>query len=268
MSKNKKTSKTEGVRFTVITIVYNDVKNIEKTILSVLNQKYQNFEYIIIDGGSTDGTVDIIKKYQKSIDDWVSEKDGGIYPAMNKGISLAKGEIINMLNSGDYYIDSHVLDRVAREFYKEDISFLLGLGKFIDEKDKTIHKGGKLYTTSLKATIFSSICHQSFFYKKSLHDKFGLYDTRYKICADGHFMYRLYHNKAIRRKLLNEVLVVRRRSGVSKTPNSVLEHKKMYDEVFGKRLIHNLLYLKYLLIKSKWGRYLHEGYLSIKSIIK
>ena len=94
---------------TVVTVVYNDVKHIEDTILSVVNQTYPNIEYIIIDGGSTDGTVDIIKKYADHIAYWVSEPDKGIYDAMNKGLKKATGEWVNFMNSGDCFAQSKTL---------------------------------------------------------------------------------------------------------------------------------------------------------------
>ena len=99
-------------KITVITVVRNDVAHIEHTMLSVLGQTYGNVEYIVIDGGSTDGTVDIIKKYADKLAYWVSEPDGGIYPAMNKGLQHATGEWVNFMNSGDSFADDKVLNDV------------------------------------------------------------------------------------------------------------------------------------------------------------
>ncbi len=96
---------------TIVTVSYNVVSTIERTILSVVNQTYSNIEYIIIDGGSTDGTVDIIKKYMDKIAYWVSEPDKGIYDAMNKGILMAKGQWINFMNSGDYLYSNDVISQ-------------------------------------------------------------------------------------------------------------------------------------------------------------
>ena len=96
----------------IITVVRNDVVHIEQTMLSVLGQTYGNVEYIVIDGGSTDGTVDIIKKYADKLAYWVSEPDGGIYPAMNKGLQHATGEWVNFMNSGDSFADENVLEEV------------------------------------------------------------------------------------------------------------------------------------------------------------
>lgn len=102
----------ENLKVTVITVVRNDVQHIEQTMLSVLNQTYSNIEYIIIDGGSTDGTVDVIKKYADQLAYWISEPDGGIYPAMNKGLKQASGDWVNFMNSGDVFADDKVLENV------------------------------------------------------------------------------------------------------------------------------------------------------------
>ena len=99
-------------RVTIITISYNAVLGIERTINSVITQTYSNLQYIIIDGGSTDGTVDIIKKYADKIDYWVSEPDSGIYYAMNKGIAIADGDWINFMNAGDYFVDRNVIEQI------------------------------------------------------------------------------------------------------------------------------------------------------------
>ena len=110
----------------IITISYNAVKDIENTILSVLNQTYPNIEYIIIDGGSTDGTLDIIKKYQDKITYWVSEPDKGIYDAMNKGTLKATGEWLNFMNAGDTFYNEQVLENVFRDNNWENTDVIYG----------------------------------------------------------------------------------------------------------------------------------------------
>lgn len=102
-------------KITVITVVYNRVNTIEQTISSVVNQRYPNFEYIVIDGGSTDGTVEVIKKYEKDIAYWVSEKDNGIYDAMNKGVQAASGDYIEIIGSDDCLCSYDILERAAKE---------------------------------------------------------------------------------------------------------------------------------------------------------
>lgn len=104
---------TNMIKVSIITVVYNGVKNIEQTIKSVLHQTYSNIEYIVIDGGSTDGSLDIIKKYSDSISYWVSEADKGIYDAMNKGISKATGDLIGIINSDDWYEPDAIMNMVT-----------------------------------------------------------------------------------------------------------------------------------------------------------
>lgn len=176
----------------VVTVSYNAVTTIEQTILSVINQSYSNIEYIVIDGGSTDGTVDIIKKYADKITYWVSEPDKGIYDAMNKGIVVATGEWINFMNSGDLFYDNNVVDNI--------------LSACLDRKSDVIY-GNRISSFSIACFIqypqslcrFSTefpIFHQSCFIKMSIMKKMK-YDLRYKICADYDFFYKLWKENGI-----------------------------------------------------------------------
>ena len=110
----------------IITVVYNDIENIEETILSVLSQTYDNIELIVIDGASNDGTADVIKKYDKKIDYWISEKDGGIFDAMNKGIKVSKGDYINFMNSGDFFTSADLVNEVVKNLDNQRIDLLYG----------------------------------------------------------------------------------------------------------------------------------------------
>ncbi|TVR02186.1 MAG: glycosyltransferase, partial [Desulfovibrionales bacterium] len=116
---------------TVITVVLNGAKHLEETILSVLNQTYDNVEYIIIDGGSTDETLDIIRKYEHAIDYWVSEKDEGIYDAMNKGIKCATGEVVGIINADDYY-HANSLESISKAFESSEKIIYFGRLLYID----------------------------------------------------------------------------------------------------------------------------------------
>jgi len=252
--------------FSIITIALNDARNIEETILSVINQTYKNFEYIVIDGGSTDGTLDIIKKYNNKIDYWVSEKDGGIYPAMNKGVSLANGEIINMMNCGDLYINNKVIKKIS-EYFKNypEIYFVLGLSKYINNDGTLFLLNNKPMFTFLKPNYFNTISHQAFFYKKVLHDEFGFYNLNYKICADAYFMYQIYLSKKYKRKLINSVFSLMRKGGTSSMAITSLEHKRINDELFGRSMFNELLVIKYFLKKTNLGKSLYNKYLEIKN---
>lgn len=172
----------------VVTISYNAVTTIEQTILSVINQTYKNIEYIIIDGGSTDGTVDIIKKYSDRISYWVSESDKGIYDAMNKGIEKASGEWINFMNSGDLFYNKDIISKIFKKSNYNDVDILYG--------DRiSVYSFGFLYQmpNQLKCIeSFFPIFHQSTFIRGDIM-KDMKYDVNFKISADYNFFYKAYH---------------------------------------------------------------------------
>lgn len=173
---------------TVVTVCFNAENEIEKTIQSVLNQSYKNIEYIIIDGGSTDGTVDIIKKYADRLGYWVSELDKGIYDAMNKGITHATGEWINFLNAGDYYYNDFVLELLFKNFTTNigaDILYGIQVHKF---------NYGLFVRKQLPLSDFKKympIGHPSTFVKTCLMKEMP-YDCRFRIAADYNFFYQQY----------------------------------------------------------------------------
>jgi len=171
----------------IITIVFNDVSTIEKTILSVIGQTYKNIEYIIIDGGSTDGTVNIVKKYAGKISFWSSEPDNGIYDAMNKGIRKASGTWINFMNSGDYFYNNRVVeDSIAA--IPNNKKYKIVYGNFIWKSEKT--ENFIIAKTGVKMHYTMPSCHQSFFIDTQLH-KENLYDTNYRIAADFDFLCKM-----------------------------------------------------------------------------
>ena len=174
---------------TVITVVFNCAKTLEDTIKSVVNQTYDNVEYIIIDGGSTDGTVDIIRKYEEQIDYWVSEPDDGIYYAMNKGILLSKGSLIGILNAGDTYEP----DSIRLLVKKYDQSHVSG----IYYGDGVYHHTDLGVKTSVKASVprlihSMSISHQSIFISEDIYRSYGLYDMKYRYAADYAYLLKLF----------------------------------------------------------------------------
>jgi len=177
---------TELPLISVITVVYNDVKTIEKTILNVLNQSYSNLEYVIIDGNSTDGTVDIINKYRDRISYFVSEPDKGIYDAMNKGIRAASGEWINFMNSGDWFYN---LDTVAELFQNRDLArvkLIYGNTERREGNSRHISIPGQ------NLGFFHNVMvHQSIFSRRELSLKY-LFNTDYKVAADFDFIFRVF----------------------------------------------------------------------------
>lgn len=160
-------------KVTVVTVCYNAAETIEKTILSVIGQTYDNTEYLIIDGGSKDETLAVIKKYEKNISKWISEPDKGIYDAMNKAIKMATGEWINFMNAGDCFASENVLADVFKEVIPENVKFLYSDNYYIEPNGRK--------TFAKHDHKLPSILHQSSIYRKKLHSEYGYYAVTPKI---------------------------------------------------------------------------------------
>lgn len=172
-------------KISIITVVYNGFSLIESTILSVLNQDYPNFEYIIIDGKSLDGTVEVIRKYESKLFYWISEKDEGIYDAMNKGIDLASGDWIIFMNCGDFFYNNKVLKEVFFEHIADDISLLVG-GAFVRSE------WGNFYLKPKPENqIWKSFVHQSLFSRNDINKKFK-FNLDFTAASDFDFVYNLF----------------------------------------------------------------------------
>jgi glycosyltransferase involved in cell wall biosynthesis len=223
---------------TVITITYNAEKTIEETILSVINQTYENKEYIIIDGCSTDSTIDIIKKYKDKINCWISESDNGIYNAMNKGIDLAHGNYINFMNSGDVFSDLNVL---ANIFSSEHRAFIYS--------DFYVNKiyGLKKYNASYKNGV---IMHQSVIYRKDLHKRYGYYIESNPITISDYIFFLSIPENLVEK--INIPISTNSEAGASSSINGWI--KKIYfDYVYGRikeRKMHYLIGVTKLKILS------------------
>lgn len=176
------------MKISIITVNYNNKKGLARTIESVLQQTFTNIEYIVIDGASTDGSVDIIKENKERITYWVSEKDGGIYDAMNKGILQATGNYCLFLNSGDFFINKDVLTKLFLDVMECEEDILIGRQKFISNSGK-ISKSPIIKVAELDMQYFisSTLPHQATFIKRDLLFKCGLYNENYRIVADWVF---------------------------------------------------------------------------------
>ncbi|MBL4663077.1 MAG: glycosyltransferase [Flavobacteriaceae bacterium] len=169
----------------IITINYNDALGLERTISSVLEQRYTDFEFIVIDGDSKDGSVDVIKKYEEKFAYWVSEPDSGIYNAMNKGIAASKGEFLLFLNGGDLLTSNTALQNfISHPSFQGDIIY----------GDYKFEKGKKVYPDTLYPAYFmkTSLPHQSTFFRKNVFEQLGNYDESYRMGGDRDFFIRAY----------------------------------------------------------------------------
>lgn len=185
-----------NLKVTIITIVYNGASTLELTIKSVINQTYKNIEYIIIDGNSSDGTVDIIKKYQDKITYWVSESDKGISDAFNKGIKLASGALVGLLNSGDFY-ENNSIELIIDRYFAEKNRGILSNYFVIHGNVKMINGfKSKIYSPPpIETFIYQMpIWHPTAFVSKEVYEEL-LYDLEYKVAMDYDLFSRMYNQK-------------------------------------------------------------------------
>jgi len=227
----------------IITVSYNAIDVIEKTILSVINQTYPNIEYIIIDGGSTDGTVDIIKKYTDKISYWISEPDSGIYYAMNKGINIATGEWIHFRNCGDYFFDSNTLENLFSKKIEDDIMILHGDCRVIYSNGYKDRQPPLLYQSYKKVM---PIFHPSTFVRGKYH-KLYPFNLKYKSSSDYEFVY-----KAMERNVKTEyrpiiISIYNSVEGFSVT-NREMAIKEIWDWKYPSFPLKNILFKTHLII--------------------
>lgn len=173
----------------VITVTFNAGNQLERTILSVINQNFTNLEYIIIDGGSSDNTVNIIHKYEKFISSWVSEPDNGIYDAMNKGIKHATGNWLIFMNAGDIFYKNNTIQSLV-PFLREDVKIVYGDLVKCYRNHKRKYRGLKNKELDAVDFLLNTIDHQTAFISSSLFKKYGFYSTDYRLASD--WMFFLY----------------------------------------------------------------------------
>lgn len=199
----------------------------------MVGQTYQNIEYIIIDGGSTDKTPDIIKKYENRIAYWVSEPDQGLYDAMNKGIALAKGELVGIINSDDYY-QPDAVEIIVKEFLKDNEAGVFSgeLLFLVDEPKSKIQWRRRLVGLG---TFGQEIVHSAMFVKKGIYLKFK-YDLRYKLEADVDFVYKLYFNR-IKFHTCPYLIATFRVGGISKSYRSLIDGFMIRNKYFSLKFL-------------------------------
>jgi len=205
------------MKITIITVVLNAAGTIEDTLRSVASQQYSEIEHIVVDGGSTDGTLKIIERHRDRIATLIAEPDRGIYDAMNKGIDAATGEIVGMLNADDVYIDEHVLEKIARAFSDPAIGACYADLVYVDRADpgKIIrYWESRPYSDGLFEKGWMP-AHPTFFVRRALYRRYGGFDLRYRFQADFELTLRLLAVHKVRSVYLPEVIVKMRMGGVS-----------------------------------------------------
>jgi glycosyltransferase involved in cell wall biosynthesis len=260
-------------KVSIITVAKNSEKYIEETIRSVISQTYKNKEFIVVDGGSEDRTIDIIKRYESDINYFISEPDNGIAEAMNKGIELATGDYVLFLNSDDYLMNDSVLEKVS-SFISEELDIYIFKVLFLYEDGRTITS--LIHGLGLLTNFKMGSCHQGQFISRRLLLKLGKFDTKLKINFDYDFILRAYKAGASF-KACNEIVSVMRQVGIS-SRRDWIGFKSRYDEEKivhykncsnnGMRYIYKIYWLLY--IPYRYLRYIliliNKKYIKNKSI--
>jgi glycosyltransferase involved in cell wall biosynthesis len=205
------------LKISIITACLNNASTIESTIQSVLGQDYPNIEYIIIDGVSTDGTLDIISKYKDKISTFVSEKDKGIYDALNKGLAKATGDIIGFLHADDFYPKTTIISTIIKTFINPNCDCVYGDLQYVDRQnpDKIIRNWkSEPYYDGIFLKGFMPP-HPTFFTKRKWYEQYGNYNTSFTIAADYELMLRMLHKHKLKAQYIPEVLVQMRVGGES-----------------------------------------------------
>lgn len=237
-------------KFSIITVCFNSEKTIERTIISVLSQSYQDFEYIIVDGASTDGTLSIIKNYIKKYPDkikLISEKDSGIYDAMNKGIRSASGDLIGIVNSDDYY-EIAALENISRAYDGKKYEIVYGMLRTI--------KDGKEVSVYIKNHQWldeDMITHPTCFVTKAVYEDFGRYSLEYRYSADYEFMLRMHRNNQVIFKPVYKIISnfsLDGASGSIKGYMDTLKLKYRYNLISKKRYYFEIAKSKIALMKK------------------
>ena len=236
-------------KITIISATYNCAATIEQTLASVLCQDYSNLEYIIVDGASKDGTLEIIKKYEDKMNlKWISEPDKGIYDAFNKGVDMATGDYIHFLGSDDSLYNSHTISHIVAQI-EEDTDILSAAVILVDEQSKKSYPAYNHHVLEKEKYLGGMIPHPGMFVKTSLGRKYK-FDTSYKIAADYKFFLQCYYDETVKFKFIDEPVVFFATNGASSNWEECLkENNHIYNELrlpFHDSIVNS---------KSKWKKY-------------
>lgn len=219
------------MKYSIITVNYNNKEGLRKTIESVIHQTFRDFEYIVIDGGSTDGSADVLKEHDAQIDYWVSEPDKGIYNAMNKGIAQAKGEYLNFMNSGDCFYAPDILEKVASYNYETD--FIVGRDYHFNEEIQKGHVSILPSRTTMIHFFVATLDHQSSFIRRELFDN-SPYDEGYRLVSDWIFFTEKIVRDGKQVQFIPDIICRREEGGLSEQ-----QHERNKTEI--KEFLHQFL---------------------------
>ncbi len=224
------------LKISIITITYNSAQTVEQTIQSVLNQSYKNVEYIVVDGESTDETLSIIEKYKNKISNVISEKDNGLYDALNKGIALATGDVIGILHSDDFFIDNNVLQHYANVFTTTNTDAVYSDLYYVDKTNtNNITRKWKSGNYKPNSFLFGWMPpHPTFFVKRELYKKYGNFNLQLTTAADYELMLRFIHKQKINLAYLPQYSIKMRVGGKSNITiksrlNANMEDRKAWE---------------------------------------
>lgn len=205
------------MKVSIITVCYNSAETIENTLISVVSQSYPNIEYILIDGQSTDDTLAIIERYKSKLARVISEPDKGIYDAINKGIQLASGELVGVLNSDDFYVNNSVIDEVVKILQQQHADCVYGDLQYVDRQNTNLVKRNWVSGKYEQGLFYKGWMppHPTFFIKNDCYKKYGLFNLQLKSAADYELMLRMLHVHQIKAAYLPQVLVKMRVGGKS-----------------------------------------------------
>lgn len=256
------------MKITIITATYNSGQTLTDTLESVLRQSYTDIDYVIVDGGSKDNTLDIIRRYEPRFEGrmrWISEPDKGIYDAMNKGIRMATGDVVGLLNSDDFYTSNDVLEKVAKTMSDPNVDAVYGDIHYVNDNDLTRcvrYYSSRVFRRGLMRMGFMP-AHPSFYCRRAIYERYGTFDISLRIAADFENLLRLIFVNRIRTKYIPVDFVTMRTGGASSS--GMVSHKRILKEhmiaykqngVYSNLLLEGLRYLYKIgeIIVSKFSR--------------
>ncbi|WP_343329150.1 glycosyltransferase family 2 protein [Polaribacter staleyi] len=236
------------MKISIITVCYNSESTIEKTFQSVKNQKYKNIEYIVVDGRSTDGTLSLINKYNNVISKFVSEPDKGLYDAMNKGVKMATGELIGILNSDDIFYNDNVIEEVVKYHKRNNLDASVSDVVYTDVNGKIVRKYSAKKWLPEKLRIGFMPPHAGIFIKKEIFQKFGNYQLDFVIGADYELITRFFLSNNISWKYLNITTTSMLIGGIS---SSGVSSYKLISKEIKRALTRNNIKFSYLRVQLR-----------------